>query len=102
MTLDPVNFAVAGGNIVSTMTINARKDVPAAEVKIDFKRLQLPKLLPKIEPTRRSGRSKVADPQRGPRPPGGPGSVSGISVSQWTPFRRPSRDVPPARGPWPS
>ena len=51
MTLDPANFAVAGGNIVSTLTINARKDVPAAEVEIDFKRLQLPKLFPKIELT---------------------------------------------------
>jgi uncharacterized protein involved in outer membrane biogenesis len=51
MTLDPANFAVAGGNIVSTLTINARKDVPAAEARIDFKRLQLPKLFPKIELT---------------------------------------------------
>jgi uncharacterized protein involved in outer membrane biogenesis len=51
LTLDPVNFAVAGGNIISRVAINARKDIPAAEVKIDFKRLQLPKLFPKIELT---------------------------------------------------
>ncbi|WP_090827657.1 AsmA family protein [Nitrosovibrio tenuis] len=51
MTLDPANFAVAGGNIVSNLTINARKDVPAAEARIDVKRLQLPKLFPKVELT---------------------------------------------------
>ncbi|MEO8992763.1 MAG: AsmA family protein [Nitrosospira sp.] len=51
LTLDPVNFAVAGGNIISSVTINARKDTPSAEARIDFKRLQLPKLLPNIELT---------------------------------------------------
>ena len=51
MTLDPANFAVAGGNIVSTLMINAQKDVPTADAKVDFKRLQLPKLFPKIELT---------------------------------------------------
>ena len=51
MVLDPANFAVAGGNIVSALTINAQKDVPTADAKVDFKRLQLPKLFPKIELT---------------------------------------------------
>ena len=51
LTMDPVNFAVAGGNIISRVAINARKDTPAAEAKIDFKRLQLPKLFPTIELT---------------------------------------------------
>jgi hypothetical protein len=51
MVLDPVNFAVAGGNIISNLTINARKDVPTAEARVDFKKLQLPKLFPKIELT---------------------------------------------------
>lgn len=54
LTLDPANFSVAGGNIISKVVINARKDIPAAEVKIDFKRLQLPKLFPKIELTKDS------------------------------------------------
>jgi uncharacterized protein involved in outer membrane biogenesis len=51
LTIDPANFAVAGGNIISRVTINARKDIPAAEAKVDFKKLQLPKLFPKIELT---------------------------------------------------
>jgi hypothetical protein len=51
LTLDPVNFSVAGGNIVSSVTINARKEIPSGEAKVDFKRLQLPKLFPKIEIT---------------------------------------------------
>ncbi|MBA4142119.1 MAG: AsmA family protein [Nitrosospira sp.] len=49
LTLDPLNFAAAGGNIVITAMINGRKDIPAAEVSVDVKRLQLPKLLPKVE-----------------------------------------------------
>ncbi|BCT67643.1 hypothetical protein NNRS527_01230 [Nitrosospira sp. NRS527] len=54
LTLDPANFSVAGGNIISRVAINARKDIPAAEAKIDFKRLRLPKLFPKIELTKES------------------------------------------------
>jgi Uncharacterized protein involved in outer membrane biogenesis len=33
------------------VTINARKDTPAAEARMDFKKLELPKLFPKIELT---------------------------------------------------
>ncbi|SEO39322.1 AsmA family protein [Nitrosovibrio sp. Nv6] len=51
LTLDPANFSVAGGNIVSNLTINARNETPAGEAEVDFKRLQLPKLFPKIELT---------------------------------------------------
>jgi len=54
LTLNPVNFAVAGGNIVSNIKINARKEVPASEVKIQVRRLQLPKLFPKLEITKSS------------------------------------------------
>jgi uncharacterized protein involved in outer membrane biogenesis len=54
LTLDPVNFAVAGGNIVSNIKINARKEVPASEVKIQVRRLQLPKLFPKLKITKSS------------------------------------------------
>lgn len=64
MTLDPADFAVAGGNVVARMTIDARKDVPSGEAQVDFKRLQLPKLLPDIEVTKDSagllgGRARV-------------------------------------------
>jgi uncharacterized protein involved in outer membrane biogenesis len=54
LTLDPVNFAVAGGNIISNITINTRKEVPDGEVKIEVKRLQLPKLFPKLKITKSS------------------------------------------------
>ena len=51
MTIDPLIFGAAGGNIVGSVTINGRKDIPSAEARIDVKRLQLPKLLPKVELT---------------------------------------------------
>jgi len=51
MTLDPANFAVAGGNIVAAVTIDARGEVPEAKATLAVKRLQLPKLLPGIELT---------------------------------------------------
>jgi uncharacterized protein involved in outer membrane biogenesis len=54
LTLDPVNFAVAGGNIISNITINTRPEVPKGEIKIAVKRLQLPKLFPKLEITKNS------------------------------------------------
>ncbi len=47
--LSPADFAVAGGHIKSNLTINARGDIPTGEVRVDVKRLQLPKLFPKIE-----------------------------------------------------
>jgi len=54
LTLAPVNFAVAGGNIISNITINTRPEVPKGEIKVDVKRLQLPKLFPKLEITKNS------------------------------------------------
>jgi AsmA family protein len=54
LALDPANFAVAGGNIISNITINTRKEVPDGEVKIEVKHLQLPKLFPKLEITKSS------------------------------------------------
>ncbi|MDQ3185019.1 MAG: AsmA family protein, partial [Pseudomonadota bacterium] len=54
LTLDPVNFAVAGGNIVANVTVDARKDIPVGEAKLDFRNLQLPKLLPKIDLNKKS------------------------------------------------
>ena len=46
MTLDPLDFGVAGGTVASHITIDGRKDVPAATAKVDATRLQLPKLAP--------------------------------------------------------
>ena len=49
LTMDPINFAVAGGNIITKGTVNARKDIPVAETRVEFKKLQLSKLFPKSE-----------------------------------------------------
>ncbi|MBA2658040.1 MAG: AsmA family protein [Nitrosospira sp.] len=49
LTMDPVNFSVAGGNIITKGTVNARKDIPVAETRIEFRKLRLSKLFPKSE-----------------------------------------------------
>ena len=49
LAIDPANFSVAGGNIIANVTINAREETPSGEAKVDFKRMQLPKLFPKME-----------------------------------------------------
>jgi uncharacterized protein involved in outer membrane biogenesis len=49
MTLDPLDFGVAGGSIAARVVIDGRKDVPSATAKVDVARLQLPKLLPSVE-----------------------------------------------------
>lgn len=54
MTIDPVDFAVAGGDIKASVTINAREEIPQGAAKLEVKRLQLPKLFPKLELTKDS------------------------------------------------
>ncbi|MEO6823206.1 MAG: AsmA family protein [Nitrosospira sp.] len=54
LTMDPVNFAVAGGNIITNVTVNARKEIPVAQTRVEFRKLQLSKLFPKIEITHSS------------------------------------------------
>ena len=54
MTIDPLNFAVAGGNIIGFVMINGREEIPSAEARINVKRLQLKRLFPKIELTQAS------------------------------------------------
>lgn len=54
LTIDPLDFAVAGGNVVGFVMINGREEIPSAEAKIDVRRLQLRKLLPKVEITQGS------------------------------------------------
>lgn len=54
MKLDPLDFGVAGGSVNSTIVIDGRKDVPSASAKVAFKRLQLPKIFPKLELTKSS------------------------------------------------
>lgn len=54
LTMDPVNFAVAGGNIITKGTVNAREDIPVAETRVEFRKLQLSKLFPQSEAMRGS------------------------------------------------
>jgi len=54
MTLDPLDFGVAGGTVASHITIDGRKDVPAGTAKIDATHLQLPKLFPTVNLTKTS------------------------------------------------
>jgi uncharacterized protein involved in outer membrane biogenesis len=54
MTIDPVNFTVAGGNIEANVVINAREKIPEGSAKLEVKRLQLSRLFPKVELTRDS------------------------------------------------
>lgn len=46
LRLEPLNFGVAGGEITSTLQVDAREDVPALGASIDFKRLDLTRLMP--------------------------------------------------------
>ena len=46
LTLDPLTFGVAGGNIVSTVTLDGRHDPIDAHAKLHVKKLQLAKLFP--------------------------------------------------------
>lgn len=46
LSLKPLDFGVAGGAIVSTVSIDARAPVLAMQAKVDFTRLDLAKLLP--------------------------------------------------------
>lgn len=54
LTMDPINFAVAGGNIITKGTVNARKDIPVAETRVEFRKLHLSKLFPQSETMRGS------------------------------------------------
>lgn len=54
LRLDPLNFGVAGGDIRSTIRMDARKDTIATNAKIRARGLQLPRLFPRAELTRGS------------------------------------------------
>lgn len=49
LVLDPLNFGMAGGNLVSTITLDARKDPIAARASIDMRQLRLSELFPTLE-----------------------------------------------------
>ena len=49
LVLDPLNFGFAGGNLVSTITLDARTNPIAAKVSIDLRRVRLERLFPTLE-----------------------------------------------------
>lgn len=49
LTLDPLNFGVAGGQLASTVKLDGRKDPIQAHIKADARKLQLNKLFPTFE-----------------------------------------------------
>ena len=49
LTLDPLNFGVAGGNVVSTITMDARRPVIATRADVAVKQLHLEKLFPEFK-----------------------------------------------------
>lgn len=49
LVLDPLNFGLAGGNLVSTITLDATKNPIAAKASIDLRRIRLGQLFPTVE-----------------------------------------------------
>ncbi|OGQ88177.1 MAG: hypothetical protein A2512_02430 [Deltaproteobacteria bacterium RIFOXYD12_FULL_56_24] len=49
LTLAPLNFGFAGGNIVSNITLNAKQDPIAAQATISLRALRLNKLFPTVK-----------------------------------------------------
>ena len=52
LVLDPLNFGVAGGNLVSTITLDARTNPIAAKASIDLRRVRLGQLFPTVDTIR--------------------------------------------------
>ena len=49
LVLDPLNFGLAGGNLVSTITLDARSNPIAAKASIDLRRVRLGQLFPTVD-----------------------------------------------------
>lgn len=74
VTLKPLNFGVAGGNIASTIAMNAARSPISVTADVNVRELKLNQLVPKIETSKTSvgtlgGRAKL--------------SATGNSVAQW-------------------
>ena len=59
LVLDPLNFGVAGGNLVSTITLDARNNPIAAKASIDLRRVRLGQLFPTIETIKNTSTGSV-------------------------------------------
>lgn len=65
LTLDPLSLGFAGGTVAGSLQIDGRVQPMAAQMKAQFRRMQLEQLLPKVRNTRTalgyvSGRAKLA------------------------------------------
>ena len=49
LVLDPLNFGLAGGNLVSTITLDARSNPIAAKASIDLRKVRLGQLFPTVD-----------------------------------------------------
>ncbi len=49
LVLDPLNFGLAGGTLVSTITLDARSNPIAAKASIDLRRIKLGQLFPTVD-----------------------------------------------------
>lgn len=54
LTLDPLNFGVAGGNLMSSLQLNGKREPLAATIDMKARHLQLKQLFPKFESMRAS------------------------------------------------
>ena len=54
VTLQPLNFGVAGGNVISNIVLDTDSALATAQAEIEFKRLSLNKLFPTVELTETS------------------------------------------------
>ena len=59
LVLDPLNFGVAGGNLASTVTLDARSNPIAAKASIDLRRVRLGQLFPTIDTIKNTSTGSV-------------------------------------------
>ena len=59
LVLDPLNFGVAGGNLVSTITLDARSNPIATKASIDLRRVRLGQLFPTIDTIKNTSTGSV-------------------------------------------
>ena len=59
LVLDPLNFGMAGGNLVSTITLDARSNPIAAKASIDLRRVRLGQLFPTIDTIKNTSTGSV-------------------------------------------
>ena len=59
LVLDPLNFGMAGGNLVSTITLDARSNPIAAKASIDLRRVRLGQLFPTVDTIKNTSTGSV-------------------------------------------